>query len=72
MSISGLDPETDIMDQFLDPETDIMGERTFMPVSPDRPQSRHIFAHGRSSFSDLVHTIRAGRIGDSAPLTQIA
>ena len=30
MSVSVLDPETDIMDQFLDPETDIMGERTFM------------------------------------------
>ena len=30
MSVSVLDPETDIMDQFLDPKTDIMGERTFM------------------------------------------
>ena len=30
MSVSVLDPETDIMDQFLDPETDIMGERTFI------------------------------------------
>ena len=34
MSVSVLDPETDIMDQFLDPETDIMGERTFMPSCP--------------------------------------
>ena len=33
MSVSVLDPETDIMDQFLDPETDIMGERTFMKSS---------------------------------------
>ena len=32
MSVSVLDPETDIMEQFLDPETDIMGERTFMPI----------------------------------------
>ena len=32
MSVSVLDPETDIMDQFLDPETDIMGERTFMKL----------------------------------------
>ena len=31
MSVSVLDPETDIMDQFLDPETDIMGERTSIP-----------------------------------------
>ena len=30
MSVSVLDPETDIMDQFLDPETDIMGERTYI------------------------------------------
>ena len=35
MSVSVLDPETDIMDQFLDPETDIMGERTFMMLSQD-------------------------------------
>ena len=28
MSVSVLDPETDINDPFLDPETDIMGERT--------------------------------------------
>ena len=35
MSVSVLDPETDIMDQFLDPETDIMGERTFMFVAED-------------------------------------
>ena len=33
MSVSVLDPETDIMDQFLDPETDIMGERPFMSQS---------------------------------------
>ena len=32
MSVSVLDPETDIMDQFLDPETDIMGERTYIAV----------------------------------------
>ena len=32
MSVSVLDPETDIMDQFLDPETDIMGEGTFMAL----------------------------------------
>ena len=30
MSVSVLDPETDIMDQFLDPETDIMGEWTYI------------------------------------------
>ena len=30
MSVSFLDPETDIMDQFLGPETDIMGEGNFM------------------------------------------
>ena len=30
MSVSSLDPETDIMDQFPGPETDIMGERNFM------------------------------------------
>ena len=33
MSVSSkklLDPETDIMDQFLGPETDIMGEGNFM------------------------------------------
>ena len=37
MSVSVLDPETDIMDQFLDPETDIMGERTFMGDPPTHP-----------------------------------
>ena len=30
MSVSFLDLETDIMDQFLGPETDIMGEGNFM------------------------------------------
>ena len=29
-SVSFLDPETDIMDQFLGPETNIMGEVNFM------------------------------------------
>ena len=30
MSVSFLDPETDIMDQFLGPETDIVGKGNFM------------------------------------------
>ena len=30
MSVSFLEPETNIMDQFLGPETDIMGERKIM------------------------------------------
>ena len=30
LSVSFLDPETDIMDQFLGPETNIMGEVNFM------------------------------------------
>ena len=30
MSVYGLDPKTDIQDQFLHPETDIMSEWNFM------------------------------------------
>ena len=30
MSVSFLDPETDIMDQFLGPETNTMGQGNFM------------------------------------------
>ena len=45
MSVSVLDPETDIMDQFLDPETDIMGERTFMPFREIIRKKRLLFLH---------------------------
>ena len=30
MSVSMIDPETDIIDQLLDPEADVMGERTYI------------------------------------------
>ena len=45
MSVSFLDPETDIMDQFLGPETDIMGERNFMSVTEE---NSFIKAHAKT------------------------
>ena len=32
MSVSFLDPETDIIDQSLDPKTDVMGEQNFKEI----------------------------------------
>ena len=67
MSVSFLDPETDLMDQFLGPETDIMGEGNFMKMGLDTTTTNFYatFRHARRlrfGMVTLLTNIRSSKV----------